>query len=178
MTTSNDKYRCDYCHKDGHTEDRCYKNKRENATVIRSNLTQTALCIYETLICRAKESGYVNDTTFVADTGATSHVVNSTKYLTDITQISSDITMGNEDQFQCTKKGIFRGFFKAKHGKDTPIVLKDDLHVPMLAVKFLSITKCIIKQGVQFTANNRKLLSTIQGTQIKFNKEIRHVTGK
>jgi hypothetical protein len=59
LTTLNDKYQCDYFHKDGHTEDRCYMNKREqdSAIVRRSNLTETALCIYKTaLIVRAKES--------------------------------------------------------------------------------------------------------------------------
>jgi hypothetical protein len=86
---------------------------------------------------RAIESGYVNDTTFVADTGATSHMVISTKYLTDITQITSEITTGNEDRFQCTEKGIFRGFFKNKHGQDVPKVLQDVLRVPWLAVNLL-----------------------------------------
>jgi hypothetical protein len=67
----------------------------ESAILRRSNLTETALCIYETaLMVRAKESGYVNYTTFIADTGDTSHMVNATKYLTDITQISSEITLG------------------------------------------------------------------------------------
>jgi hypothetical protein len=61
---------------------------------------------------RAKESEYVNDTTFVSDTDASSHMVNSTNYLTDITQINSEISIGNEDLFQCTEKGIFRGFLK------------------------------------------------------------------
>lgn len=72
-----------------------------------------------------KESGYVNFATFVADTGATSHMVKSRKHLTDIIQISSAITMGNEELFQCTDKGIYRGFFKNKHGQDFPIVLQD-----------------------------------------------------
>jgi hypothetical protein len=127
---------------------------------------------------RAKESVYVKDTTFVADTGATSHIVYSTKYLTDITQINSEITMGNEDVFQCTKKGICGGFIKNKHGKDVPIVLQDVFHVPWLAVKLLSSIKCITKQGVQFSANNRNLFLSILGTQIKFDKEIQHGTGK
>jgi hypothetical protein len=58
MTTSNDKYHCDYCHKDGYTEDRCYKNKADSgsATVSCTNVTETALCMYETaLMVRAKE---------------------------------------------------------------------------------------------------------------------------
>jgi hypothetical protein len=92
---------------------------------------------------RAIESGYVNDTTFVADTGATSHMVNSTKYLTDIMLINSEITLGNDDLFQSTEKGIYRRFFKNKHGIDVPIILQDVLHVPGLAVNWLSITKCI-----------------------------------
>jgi hypothetical protein len=76
------------------------------------------------------------------------------------------------------KNSIFRGFFKEKHGKDAPIVLQDVLHVPWLVVNLLSITKCITKQGVQFSANNRNLFLTIHGTQIKFDKEIQHGTGK
>jgi hypothetical protein len=106
---------------------------------------------------RAIESGYVNDTTFVDDTGATSHMVYSTKYLTDITPITRAITMGNDDRFQCTEKGIYRVFFKNKNEIDIPIVLQEVLHVPWLAVNLLSITKCITKQGVQFSANNRNL---------------------
>jgi hypothetical protein len=127
---------------------------------------------------RAIESGYVNDTNFVADTGATSHMVNSTKYLTVIAQINSQITIGNEDLFQCTEKGIYRRFFKNNHGKDIPIVLQDILHVPWLTVNFLSITKCITKQGVQFSANNKNLCLSKSVTQFKFDKEIQHGTEK
>jgi hypothetical protein len=42
----------------------------------------------------------------------------------------------------------------------------------------LSITKCIARQGVQFSANNRNLFWSISGTQIKYDKEIHHGTGK
>jgi hypothetical protein len=58
------------------------------------------------------------------------------------------------------------------------LLLEDVLHVPWLAVNLLSITKCITKQGVQFTANNRNLFLSIHVTQIKFDKEIQHGTGK
>jgi hypothetical protein len=114
---------------------------------------------------RAIESGYVNDTTFVADTGATSHMVNSIKYLKDITPVTSEITMGNDDRFQCTEKGLYRGFFQNKHGIDVLIVLQEVLHVPWLAVNMLSNTKCITKHGVQFSSNNRYLFLSINGTQ-------------
>jgi hypothetical protein len=66
-----------------------------------------------------------------------------------------EITMGNDDRFQCTEKVIYRGFFKNKHGIDVSFVLQDVLHVPWLAVNLLSNTKCITKQGVQFSANKK-----------------------
>jgi hypothetical protein len=145
--------------------------EQDSAILRRSNITETALFIYETaLMVRSKESGHVNDTTFVADAGATSHMTNSKKYLTDIKQIASEITMGNEEKFQCTEKGIYRGYFQNTHGQDIPIVLKDVLHVPWLSVNLLSITKCIAKQGVQVTANSRNLFLSIFGTQINFDK--------
>jgi ribosomal protein L30/L7E len=46
--------------------------------------------MWTALMLRAIDSGYVNDTTFVADTGAISHMVNATKYLIDITPITSE----------------------------------------------------------------------------------------
>jgi inhibitor of KinA sporulation pathway (predicted exonuclease) len=86
--------------------------------------------------------------------------------------------MGNDDRFQCTQKGIHRGFFKNKHGIDVPNILQEVLHVTWLAVNLLSITECITKQGVQFSANKRSLFLSINGTQIKFNKEMKHGSGK
>jgi hypothetical protein len=79
---------------------------------------------------REIESGYVKDTTCVDDTGATS------QYLTDTTPITSEITMRNDNRFQCTEKGIYRAFFKKKHGIDVPIVMQDVLHAPWLAVHY------------------------------------------
>jgi hypothetical protein len=44
---------CDYCHKTGYTEDRCFKKKREIANPEKT--IETALCVYESaLITRAK----------------------------------------------------------------------------------------------------------------------------
>jgi hypothetical protein len=49
-------------------------------------------------------------------------MVNPKQYLTDIMQISSEITMGTEEQFQCAEKGTYRGLFENKHGKSFQIV--------------------------------------------------------
>jgi hypothetical protein len=80
--TVNSGLNCDYCHKRGHTEDRCFKKKREIASPEKTS--ETTLCVYESiLIARAKEDGVFNEYTFIVDTGASRHMVYSQKYLTD-----------------------------------------------------------------------------------------------
>jgi hypothetical protein len=74
--TENSGLHCDYCHKTGHTEDRCFKKKREIDN--HEKTIETALCVYESaLIARAKVDGVLTEYTFIADTGASSHMVYS-----------------------------------------------------------------------------------------------------
>jgi hypothetical protein len=75
-------------------------------------------------------------------------MVNSEKYLTYMMQITSEITMENEEQLQCTEKGIYRGYFKNKHEQDISIVSTDVLHVPWLSVILLSIQSAL--QNMEF----------------------------
>jgi hypothetical protein len=151
LTTSNNSYHCNYCHKDGHTEDRCYKKKRDKQNGMSSSAsTETALCVYETaLILRAKE-GYINDTIFIADIGASSYMVCSKQYLTDLQPIKSEVFVGSDQLVFCTKKGSYGGFLKNRFGKNILIRLQYVIYVPSLTVSLLSITKCISKHGVQF----------------------------
>jgi hypothetical protein len=59
-------------------------------------MVETALCDYEVT---SIELGCVNDTNFVADTGDTSLMVSTKKYMTDLMHISNEITMGTEEHF-------------------------------------------------------------------------------
>jgi hypothetical protein len=93
--TANSGLHCDYCHKTGHTEDRCFKRKREIANPEKT--IETALCVYESaLIARAIEDGVLNEIKFIADTGVSSHMVYSNKYLTDLMPYDASITAGHE----------------------------------------------------------------------------------
>jgi hypothetical protein len=62
-----------------------------------------------------------------------------------------------KNSFNVQRKDFLEVNFQKRMEKGFPIVLEDVLHVPMLAVNLLSITKCITKQEVQFTANNGNL---------------------
>jgi hypothetical protein len=79
---------------------------------------ETALCVYESaLIARAIEDGVLNENTFIADTGASSHMVYSKKYLTDMVPYDASITAGHDDLMKCTEKDTYKGYFKNTLGK-------------------------------------------------------------
>jgi hypothetical protein len=88
--TANSGLHSDYCHNTGHTEDRCFKKKSEIANPEKT--IETALCVCESaLIARAIEDGVLNENTFIANTGASSHMVYSKKYLTDMVPYDEDM---------------------------------------------------------------------------------------
>ena len=73
-TTSRGTLHCAYCKKDNHTEDRCFKKKKDLEE--KKSGREMALCIYEAaLIAHAKSDGLLQPYTFIADSGASSHMV-------------------------------------------------------------------------------------------------------
>jgi hypothetical protein len=49
----------------------------------------------------------LNENTFIADTGASSNMVHSKKYLTDLVPYDASITAGHDDLMICTEKGTY-----------------------------------------------------------------------
>jgi hypothetical protein len=70
--------------------------------------TEQMLCVYETaLIVIAIEDGYVSDQTFIADTGTSSHMLYSKRYLTNIQEVDTKVTAGINMTMQLTLKGDY-----------------------------------------------------------------------
>jgi predicted aspartyl protease len=77
--------------------------------------TEQMLCVYETaLILKAIEDGNFSDRTFIVDTGASSHMVYSKRYLTNIQEVDSNVTAGNNMTIQCTLKGDYVGYLQSE----------------------------------------------------------------
>jgi hypothetical protein len=51
----------------------------------------------------------VKDKTFIADTGVSLHMVYSKRYLTNIQEVDTKVTAGNNMTMQCTLKGDYVG---------------------------------------------------------------------
>jgi hypothetical protein len=105
----------------------------------------------------------LNENTFIADTGASSHMVYSKKYLTDLVPYDASITAGHDELMKCTEKGAYRGYFKNALRKKIPVYLTNVLHVPGLNVNLFSITKCIKKPGIQFQGTHKLFPSSSTG---------------
>jgi hypothetical protein len=112
--------------------------------------TEQMMCVYEiALIAKAIKDGYVSDQTFIADTGASSHMVYSKRYLTKIQEIDTKVTAGNNMTMKCTVKGDYVGYLQSK-GRQVMVTVKDVLYVPRLNVNLLSVTQCLRLPGVTF----------------------------
>jgi hypothetical protein len=173
-TTSKAKYYCNYCKKDGHTEDRCFKKKNDQ----KSNSSEQTLCIYESILSNHEEEIPMNPRTFIADTGATSHMVYSKKYLINTKKISLIVTAGNNEHMECTLKGDFQGLILDNQGIFVPIVLTDVLYVPDLKLNLLSITKCIAQPNVTLHGTKDYLSLKFQNNaEIPFQKQIQRGSG-
>jgi hypothetical protein len=92
------------------------------------------LFVYEkALIVKAIEDGYVSYQNFIADTEVSSHMVYSKRYLTNIQEIETKVTAGNNMTLQCTLKGDYVGYLQSE-GRQVRVNLKDVLYVPGLNV--------------------------------------------
>jgi hypothetical protein len=119
--------------------------------------TEQMLCVNETAsIAKAIEDGYVSDQTFIADAGASSHMVYSMRYLTNIQEVYTKVTAGNNITMQCTLKGNYVGYLQSE-GRQVRETLKDALCVPGLNVYLLSVTQCLKYPGVTFDGDSEGL---------------------
>jgi hypothetical protein len=107
--TNSGKLHCNYCKKDNHTEDRCYKKqndqKKKDST---DKATPSGAAIPLLLAIGKAESenlmkhaigNYKYDKhTFIADSGATAHMMMTSVGLTDMVDWRVPITVGNSEQ--------------------------------------------------------------------------------
>jgi hypothetical protein len=92
---------------------------------------------HSTLPCQAvslsalwQRDGISTPNTFIADSGATCHVRNSTKGMQDMKTHTMPIMVGNSAFDMSQQIGKYKGFVVQKDGKTSEIVLEDVLYVP------------------------------------------------
>lgn len=87
------------------------------------------------LTCTAKqkyEESTVTQFTFVADSGASSHMMYSKQYLRNLEPCDNYVKVGNNSTMKCTAKGTYYGKVCKEDGTKINIILNDVMYVPEL----------------------------------------------
>jgi hypothetical protein len=168
-TSENTKY-CGYCKKHtNHTIEDCYKRKNaekkkqqqaEKANAATEN--EEAMVTIEYCNAVQDEPNY-----WIGDSGATSHMTNSTDWLTEIEDIDVNVKLGDGSIVKATKKGKYHGTAVQKDGTTSPILLTDVKYIPVLKSNLLSITTAI-SNGWAIGNEGKVITLSKNGTVIKF----------
>jgi Reverse transcriptase (RNA-dependent DNA polymerase) len=180
VTTGKKTYHCDYCNRDGHTEDRCYKKLKDELAKVQGNSPNTAnvaLFCYNTCMLTADYNHLVQKTTFIADSGASTHMVHSRELLTNFIPNKNEVKIGDKTMVESLGMGTFTGTHLNADGQEITITLRDVILVPSLWVNLFSITKATSNSTCKVICEDK--LITVQAGQhnIHFNKELPHGDG-
>lgn len=141
---TNTKLHCDYCNKDNHTVDRCFKKQKDDKAKGKTDTTNFAkteiimICISkqqkEYLMYHSNGKIKFTDNTFIADSGATSHMLYSKEGMYNLQPHAMEITVGNSEIMYSSEIGTYKGTTLQQDGTYIDIVLHDVLYVPELWV--------------------------------------------
>ena len=150
---------CSYCKKTNHPLERCFKkrdddlakakglNKNENKEPFTNKREGMMIAVtkqeVEMLMSTTTGPSRLTQNTFIADSGATCHMRNSTSGMYDLEDDIQEITVGNSDVMLSKYRGKFRGTIIQQDGGYMDIVLNDVLFVPELWLNLISITKAL-----------------------------------
>ena len=116
--------------------------------------------IKETVLTTMEEACMTNSSkfttnTWIGDTGATSHMTNSNKGLTNVKVINERIKMGNGKFMVATKKGTLPGTIKQSNGKNVHCSLEVKV-LPKTWCNLFSIT-AVMKKGYELSSKGFKV---------------------
>ena len=179
-TTERPKLFCNYCKKENHTEDRCFKKQREQGTNSSSATTNVAVALlcYDSCLLTSNTESNVNSNTFVADSGASAHMVHSKHLLSNFTENEGTVKIGDNTQVESLGTGTFIGYHINAEGKEIEVQLKDVLLVPDLWVNLFSITKATSNKDCKIICEDNLITVNTNSEQIHFNKALPHGAGK
>ena len=115
---------------------------------------------------------------FIADTGASSHMMNQDKGMFNIREVNTSVKVGNGESLKCKKIGDVRIKMKQKDGKkDVETILKDVMFVPELTTNLLSIGKAL-KQGWELRSKGEEFFLSKGRNTVNFDKNLVSNFGK
>lgn len=178
---------CFYCKKKGHRIADCLKlKKKEQANIgvdtkTTSDDEKSNVClgmidtISDECAFSKISSDYLN--IFIADSGASCHMVGRLDGMTDLTDIDESITVGNGQTIKATKMGTMKGTIKMPDGTIRNVSLKNCKYVPQLApFNLFSITHAL-RNGFNLGNDKEKIFIQKGDFKLLFDHRIETKTG-
>ena len=183
--TDDKKFYCNYCKKDNHNEDRCFKKLRDLST---KNDNDTANTSGEKCDVMLAMMGYCNFTTddaptlskysFIADSGASSHMVNDKSLLRDFVPNKTKIKVGDNRTIFSTGHGTYKGYHTNKQGEKVSVFLNKVLHVPELWTNLFSINTATRNKDTTIICEDELITVKGKNKDIHFQDVTYHGNGK
>jgi hypothetical protein len=121
----------------------------------------------------------VRPNTFIADSGASTHMVHSKQFLSDFQPDIGDVKIGDNKTIKSLGKGTFHGYHTNSEDKQVPVTLQDVLLVPDLWVNLFSVTKAMENNKSKIICEYDIIkVQAKNSEQIHFNKVLPHGDGK
>jgi hypothetical protein len=114
--------------------------------------------------------------TFIADSGASAHMVHSKSLLTNFQEKSVTVKIGVNTEVKSLGTGTFLGYHLNKEDKSIDLTLHDVLLD--LWVNLFSITKATSAKNCQVICEDNLITVNTNSEQLHFNKALPHGAGK
>jgi len=161
---------CFYCKKPGHRQVDCRIKKKEETAAASANVTTS-----DNVVLMANDAKVAN-CTWIADSGATSHMTNDDKGMYDWKEICQPVKVGNGDEVTAKKIGKLDVVVHNGDGTSTPITLTNVQYVPAFWVKLFSLTAAMAN-GCEISSVGKKIIVSKDKTKINFDQVINTKNG-
>ena len=111
------------------------------------------------MVLIANDSKKFSKNTWIADSGATTHMCNSLEGMFDLKDVNISISVGDGRKMTTVKVGKFKGDLVDLEGNTTKVVLTEVSYVPELMVNLFSLTAAMER--------NFSVIGTKEGIEIK-----------
>ena len=122
----------------------------------------------ETVLINMSETNKFTKNTWIGDTGATSHMTNSSEGLQEVTTINEQIKMGNAKYMTATKRGKLPCTIKQSNGKHQDCIIEVKV-VPEMWCNLFLITLAM-KKGFELSSKNMMITIKKENFEFTFDK--------
>jgi hypothetical protein len=116
--------------------------------------------------------------TFIADSGASAHMVHSKSLLTDFIEEEGEVKIGDNTEVKSLGTGTFKGYHVNNTGEQVDVTLNKVLLVPDLWVNLFSITKATSNKDCKVICEDNLITVNTNSHQLHFDKVLPHGHGQ